>query len=58
MTIFVSVFYETNSEIEELAEQLFRESEPNLYPYVKVNLQRSTSSWSRLDDADDPYVSF
>lgn len=42
------------SEIEELSEQLFRESEPNIFPYVKVNLQSSTSSWSDDDDADLP----
>lgn len=38
-----------------MSEQLFRENEPNLFPHVNVNLQSSTSSWSRSDDADSPY---
>lgn len=47
--------YESSeTEFEDLTEKLFRESEPNLFPSVKVNLQSSTSSWSRSDDADKP----
>lgn len=53
--ILASYEYDSDrSEIEELSEQLFRESEPNIFPYVKVNLQSSTSSWSDVDDADSP----
>lgn len=48
----------TESEFEDLTEQLFRDSEPNIFQYVKVNLQSSTSSWSRSDDADLPWVEF
>ncbi|XP_055299566.1 endoribonuclease CG2145-like [Sitodiplosis mosellana] len=49
--------YESSeSEFEELTEKLFRESAPNIFPYVKVNLQSSTSSWSRSDDAEQPLL--
>lgn len=44
----------SDSEIEALTEQLFRDSDPNLFPYVTVRLQGSTSSYSRSDDADAP----
>lgn len=42
------------TELEVLSEQLLRESEPNLFPYVIVNLQNSTSPQSRSDDAEFP----
>lgn len=47
-------FDSDNSDIEELSEKLFKESEPNIFPHIKVNLQSSTSSWSSEDDADLP----
>lgn len=43
-----------NWEIEELTEELFKLSSPNLLPYVKINLQGKTSQWSHWDDADSP----
>lgn len=53
--LLASYEYDSNSpDIEELSEQLFRESEPNIFPYVKVNRQSSTTSWSRDDAADLP----
>lgn len=38
-----------------MTEQLFRQSTPNIFPYVKVNLQSLTTSGSRSDDAALPY---
>lgn len=43
-----------NSELELLSEKLLRESDPNLFPYVDVNLQNSISSRSHFDD-DAPF---
>lgn len=51
------VSYEFDSnEIDHLTEHLFEECKTNIFPHVKVNLQSSTSSWSRSDDANSPLV--
>lgn len=44
----------SNREMEELTEELFKLSSPNLLPYVKINLQGKTSRWSHWDDANSP----
>lgn len=57
MSFFCVVSYEydsNDSEIEDITEQMFRESTPNIFRHVKVNLQSETSSWSRSDDANMP----
>lgn len=57
VVFFCLVCYEYdsfNSEIEGLTEDLFHQSEPNIFQHVKVNLQGQTSSWSRSDDAALP----
>lgn len=43
-------------EMEQLSEKLFQASEPNILPFVKVNLQHQTTSSSHSDEAPLPYV--